>query len=134
MKAFLDTNILVYLYYDDTDKQDKAIEILNTRDCHISTQVLSEFSNVSFKKYKFTAQKIKEEINEICEGCSLALVTRSTVRKALDIKERYRYSYYDCLILASAIESECGVLYSEDMSDGQRVETVSIQNPFTHSI
>jgi predicted nucleic acid-binding protein len=49
----------------------------------------------------------------------------------LSLKTRYQYSYWDSLILASALESRCQIVYSEDMQDGQQIEhTLTIQNPF----
>jgi len=50
---------------------------------------------------------------------------------ALDLKEKYGYSFFDCLMLASALESGCDVILSEDMGDGQIIEnTLKIVNPF----
>lgn len=52
-------------------------------------------------------------------------------KRCLALKKRYGYSYWDSLILASALESECSVVYSEDMQDGQSIEqTLTIKNPF----
>jgi len=48
----------------------------------------------------------------------------------LDIKGRYRFSFYDSLIIAAALEANCQTLYSEDMQHGQIIETLTIQNPF----
>jgi len=55
-----------------------------------------------------------------------------TVLTALDFHEKYRYSYYDSLMLAAAIESKCTYIFSEDMSDGQTIEEkLTIRNIFT---
>ena len=54
-----------------------------------------------------------------------------TVRRCMDIKERYGYSWWDSLVLASALDSGCTVLYSEDMQSRQVVEgSLRIVNPF----
>jgi predicted nucleic acid-binding protein len=58
-------------------------------------------------------------------GSSMALYQR-----ALEIVERYRFSWYDSLIVASALESRCEVLYSEDLQHKQRIESLEIVNPF----
>jgi predicted nucleic acid-binding protein len=51
---------------------------------------------------------------------------------ALNLAERYQYSYFDSLILASALEAGCQILYSEDLQDGQRIENqLMIINPFS---
>jgi predicted nucleic acid-binding protein len=53
-----------------------------------------------------------------------------THRAALRICERYGYSVYDGLILASALEGGCKKLYSEDLQHGQVIEGLRIENPF----
>jgi predicted nucleic acid-binding protein len=63
--------------------------------------------------------------------CTVELVTLPTVHVALDIRERYGFSWYDSLIVAAALESNCDLLYSEDMQHGQIIEgRLSIVNPF----
>jgi predicted nucleic acid-binding protein len=51
-------------------------------------------------------------------------------RRSLNIQSRYQYSFYDSLIIAAALEAGCKTLYSEDMQHGQRIEQVTIKNPF----
>jgi len=50
--------------------------------------------------------------------------------EALRISARFRLAWYDSLIVASAIEGQCDVLYSEDFQDGQQIGSVTISNPF----
>jgi predicted nucleic acid-binding protein len=51
-------------------------------------------------------------------------------RRGLDIQARYRFAFYDALIIAAALEAGCTRLYSEDMHDGQRIDTLVIEDPF----
>ncbi|MDZ7781481.1 MAG: hypothetical protein U5K56_00525 [Halioglobus sp.] len=51
-------------------------------------------------------------------------------RRGLDIQERYRYGFYDSLIISAALEADCKRLFTEDMQDGQRIGTLVIENPF----
>ena len=61
-------------------------------------------------------------------------VSVATIQQAWLIGEKYGYSYFDSLVLASALESHCDVLYSEDMQDGQLIEScLKIVNPFKAS-
>jgi len=133
-KAFVDTNVLVYLYSGNTDESDKrrrAYEAIEQYNCQISTQVLNEFSNICIKKLKITKNKIRNLINQICSYCDLAYIDEETIDKALEIHEKYGCSYYDCLMLASALERNCIYLLSEDMTDGQVIEgTLTIKNIF----
>ena len=56
---------------------------------------------------------------------SLALYDR-----ALEVQDRYRYGFYDSLIVAAALDAGCTRLYSEDLQDGQQIEGLTIENPF----
>jgi predicted nucleic acid-binding protein len=134
-KAFLDTNILVYLYSDtDESKRSRAYSLFAQYDCRISTQVLNEFSNICIRKWKASKEDILSSIDKICSYCGTAYIYEQTIKHALKINERYGYSYYDSLIIASALELDCKYLFSEDMSDGQVIEgQVTIRNIFVHA-
>jgi len=132
-KVFLDSNILIYLHSDDdATKREAARNVLNDYDCVTSIQAMNEISNVWFRKLMWSATKIEKHLDNIEQVCDdILLVYRDTVNKALALKDRYGYSYYDCLMLASALESECQVIFTEDMSDGQIIDnTLKISNPF----
>jgi len=74
---------------------------------------------------------IKASVDKIALSCVVADIGKSTVYKALDIHSRYGYSYYDSLIIASALESDCKYLLSEDMADNQVIEgCLTIKNIF----
>ncbi len=51
-------------------------------------------------------------------------------RSALQLQLRWRFSFYDSLIVAAALEAGCKRLLSEDLQHGQRIETLTIENPF----
>jgi predicted nucleic acid-binding protein len=58
-------------------------------------------------------------------------VDESTIKKALQIKKTTRYSFWDSLVIASSLENNCSVLYSEDMQKGHLIdEKLTIINPF----
>jgi predicted nucleic acid-binding protein len=122
---------LVYKYSnDEPKKQAIAYDILNREECILSTQTLNEFSNICFKKKKYTAAMIKDYIAEILENCNYAVVSLNTIDHALILHEKFLYSYYDCLMLASAMECGCNSIYTEDMQDGQVIEGLTIHNIF----
>ncbi|GBU23901.1 hypothetical protein R83H12_00520 [Fibrobacteria bacterium R8-3-H12] len=130
--AFVDSNIVVYAYSrTEKDKQAKASAILIDYDCLVSTQVLNEYCNVCIKKNFISISDIQKDINEILNNCGLYIINEVTISKALFVKNRYGFSYYDSLVIASALECECSVLFSEDMQHGQIIEnTLRIVNPF----
>jgi predicted nucleic acid-binding protein len=132
-KAFLDTNILIYFYSDkEPDKRESACQILEQYDCISSLQIFNEVSNVWFKKFGWDSDKIIKHLDNIELVCDNVLtVERSTINKAIKLKDLYRFSYYDSLMLASALEGKCSIVFSEDMNDGQIIEKVlKITNPF----
>ena len=129
-KVFLDTNILLYLLSDDKHKKDMAKQLFKN-DHNISIQVLNEFSNVSLKRFKLSTQKTKSIIENISENSNIFPYSANTIVSALNLKERYKYQFYDCLILATALENSCTILYSEDMQHKQIIEkSLQIINPF----
>lgn len=129
-KVFLDTNILLYLLSDDAHKKDVAKKLFKNNH-NISIQVLNEFSNVSLKRFKLTTQDTKNIIEKISENSNIFSYSADTIMNALNLKERYKYQFYDCLILATALENSCTILYSEDMQHKQIIEkNLQIINPF----
>jgi predicted nucleic acid-binding protein len=134
---FLDTNILVYTF-DATNsrKQDKARTLvedaLEHRTGTISYQVVQEFLNVATRKFArpLTARQAQHYLDAVLDPLCAVYASTGLYRKAIEIQERWRYAFYDSLIIASALASGCRTLYSEDLQDGQAVESLTIVNPF----
>ena len=100
-RAFIDTNIFVYLNSDtDLDKNEKAKDVLNRYDCVVSTQVTNELCNVLIKKFGRSTEEIHESISAMETVCDIAILTVETTKNALNIHRRYGYSFYDALILS----------------------------------
>jgi len=58
-------------------------------------------------------------------------LTVETHDLGLDISERFGFSLYDSMIVSSALEAGCAILYSEDMQSGQNINgQLVITNPF----
>jgi predicted nucleic acid-binding protein len=131
-KVFIDTNVLIYGYSEDEpNKRQQAIDCVLSAEAWISTQVLNETINVLKRKFSLSYSQIREAVQEISKGFPIILVSVNTIEMALNLAERYQYSYFDSLILASALEAGCQILYSEDLQDGQRIENqLTIVNPF----
>ena len=128
--CFLDTNILLYLLSNDAPKKAIAKKLLKENHS-ISIQVLNEFSNVSLRRFKLSINETKEIIEKISQSCKIYPYNKESILSALDLKERYRYQFYDSLILATALENDCTVVYSEDMRHNHILEDrLTIVNPF----
>jgi predicted nucleic acid-binding protein len=127
--AFFDTNLLLYLLSEDAAKADRAEALLASGGV-ISVQVLNEFASVATRKLKMGIAEVREVLATIRAVCSVKPVDIETHELALDLVERYRFSVYDGLILAAAALAGCTVLYTEDLRHRQRVDGVTISNPF----
>jgi len=122
-KAFIDTNIFIYLYSEDEiQKRNISQKAVDKYDCIISTQVLNEFSNVCIGKLNKSTEEVKLAVNEIAEQCTVSLIEKLNIEQALEIHERYGYRYFDCLMLVSALNFDCKYIITEDMSDGQIID------------
>lgn len=131
-RCFIDTNLLVYAISTEADKADK-IELLFREpfDFLISTQVINEFIHTCYRKNLLTAGEIRSAIEDFLSFFDLAIIQESTIFLALKLKDQHNFSWYDGLIVATALENDCTHLFSEDMQHGMLVEQVlTIQNPF----
>jgi predicted nucleic acid-binding protein len=129
-KAFFDTNVFVYAIIQDDPRSDRAEELIAEGGA-VSVQVLSEFAAVARRKTKMPWVEIRRALDGIKALCPDPLpITLGTHGGALAIAERYGYKIYDALIVASALEARCTILYSEDMQDGQVIDGITIRNPF----
>jgi predicted nucleic acid-binding protein len=83
------------------------------------------------RKFKFTYDEAATAIKESCQNNSLHINTEDTLLQACQIAGKYRFSIYDSLIIAAALESNCSILYSEDLNNGQVIEgKLTVKNPF----
>jgi predicted nucleic acid-binding protein len=97
----------------------------------ISVQVLDEFAAVARRKLNMSWEETRESLAAIRTLCETPTpLSIETHEAALEIAARYRYSIYDALILAAALEADCETLYTEDMQNGQVIGPLTIRNPF----
>ena len=128
---FLDTNVLLYAVCPDDPRSIRAAEIL-TRGGTISVQVLNEFASVARRKLKRSWPDITIALRDfravLREPTAL---TAGVHDHALTLAAATGYTFYDALIVASALDAGCTTLLSEDMQDGQVIEgRLTIRNPF----
>ncbi len=128
-RYFLDTNILLYLIDEDPKRSPRA-QALVKNGAVVSVQVLNEFVNVAFKKYKLPPGEISDALDPIKFTCEIVPLTTETHELALKVFNSTNFGIYDACIIAAAELAGCDVLYTEDMNHGQRVGGVNIRNPF----
>jgi predicted nucleic acid-binding protein len=134
-RVFIDTNILIYFISNEKKKKLGAKEIIfSNQEVYISAQVISEFISVCFSKNLLNIEEITPLIDNFLEALRFSSIEESTIKKAIDVKKDSNFSYWDCLVIASALENNCSILYTEDMQDEQVInDHLTIINPFKHN-
>lgn len=129
-EAFFDTNVVLYLFSADTAKADRA-EVLLAEGGVVSVQVLNELVSVARRKLAMTWSDIGEVLTQVRAVCRVEPLSVETQTRGVAIAERHNLSVYDAMILASALDAGCSVVYTEDLQDGQVIEgALTIRNPF----
>lgn len=133
-KVFIDTNIFVYAALLDKQgntKHEMAVDLIQKElNVVVSTQILNEFYN-ALLKHNIKDAQIVEYSNEIAKNVKISSQNIETLRKAWRIKAKYQFSLWDSLVLASALQNDCSILYTEDLQHNQIIEnTLKIVNPF----
>lgn len=136
-KFFLDTNIFVCTF-DRTapSKAKKAADLIrraaDSGDGIVSFQVVQEFFNVALRRFSkpLTVAEAEQYLTTVFRPLLAVHSSPSIYFEALRIAGKYRLAWYDSLIVASAVEGRCDILYSEDLQDGAEIESVQIKNPF----
>jgi predicted nucleic acid-binding protein len=126
---FIDTNILLYVLQPKDVRHPKACELVQNG-ATMSVQVLNEFVNVCQKKFGFTYLEAAKALIAPKIDCKVAPLNLETHELALSIVLKHKIHIYDANIVAAAELAGCDVLYTEDLSDGQRIGRVTIRNPF----
>jgi predicted nucleic acid-binding protein len=135
-KVFLDTNILIYAF--DTSAGEKyrissniMTELWKSGLGVISTQVLQEFFVIVTRKIQkpLKVHLAKEIINDLLKW-EVVINDGESILSAIYMHLKYKYSFRDSMIIDAALQGGATVLYSEDLSDGQIIDGVTIKNPF----
>jgi predicted nucleic acid-binding protein len=127
---FFDTSVLLYLLSGDTAKADRVETLLSTRGV-VSVQVLNEFAVVALRKLKMPLNEIREILETIRAVCAVEPITVETHDRGLAVLERYRFSLYDSMLVATALIAGAKIIYSEDLQHGQVIdEQLRVTNPF----
>jgi predicted nucleic acid-binding protein len=137
--CFIDSNVWLYRLLnnqalDATERRRKreiARVLTETEGIIISTQVINEVCANALKKAAFTEIQIKDLVRSFEQRCIVTVPNIVTLANASDLRMQYGFSFWDGLIVASALSANAALLYSEDMQDGLKVaERLEIVNPF----
>jgi predicted nucleic acid-binding protein len=136
VSTFVDTNVLVYAHDLDAGRKHARAQTLirnlwETRDGMLSTQVLQEFYvNVTRKIAKPIPRKEARELVQSYTAWRVVSIEPGDVLAASDVEDRFRLSFWDALIVTSALKTHAETLVSEDLHDGLRIKGLSVINPF----
>lgn len=136
-KYFIDTNLFIY-QLEAQDKRKSAIAEriirhgIEASTACISFQVVQECLNTMLREAEIplTVEQTRNYLETVPEPLFQLPAGIPLYQKSLDIQARYRYCFYDSLIIAAALSTGCTCLYSEDLQHGQKIEGVTIENPF----
>ncbi len=138
-RRFVDTNVLVYAHDDSAGgKRDQARALVEqlwqSRDGCLSVQVLQEFFVTVTRKIAkpLDAETAKEIIADLSRWY-VHVPAADDVLAAIGIHQRAGISFWDAMIVRSAAEIGCSVLYSEDLNASQEYSGVRVENPFQPS-
>lgn len=132
-RVFIDTNVVVYAC-DRTagDKRIRAREVLapllRERRAVISTQVLQEFFSAT-RKLNIPAEQARYYV-EKWNRLDVVVIRPEVILGAIDLHRLHMLSFWDALVIKSASVAGCGQLLSEDLNHGQKIDSVTIENPF----
>lgn len=131
---FVDTNVLVYAFDDDSpDKRKTARRLLDDKadQLVLSAQVLGEFYVTVTRKLAkpLPANRAVEALDALC-AFPVRGLTSELVRSAVRRSASSQVSYWDALIIESALYAGATVLLTEDLQHGQRFEALRVVNPF----
>lgn len=136
-KCFIDTNVFIYqLEARDEHKLATAERIIrqgiDTGNACVSFQVVQECLNTVLRKAEIplNTDQTRTYLETVLSPLFQVSASIRLYQRGLDIQSRYRYGFYDALIIAAAIDAGCTRLYSEDMQNGQQIEGLTIENPF----
>lgn len=132
--CFVDSNIWLYGFSTNNKEETKRIiakQIIQEKQIVISTQVINEVSFNLFKKYKLDEVSILNLINSFYNHSQIIQFNQNIYELASNLRGKYCLSFWDSLIIASALFANADILYSEDMQHNLIVDKqLTIINPF----
>lgn len=129
MSAFLDTNVLVYA--QGPGAKGEVARRLILAGGVISVQVLNEFTAVLHRKFRLDWDVIAEAVADVRTTLDpVRPIDVSTHTDAVSLARSNGFSFYDSLIVASALEAGCDILLTEDLQAGRRIAGLTVVNPF----
>lgn len=132
-KCFMDTNIWLYAFISGNNREKTEIShrLIKSSNPIISIQVINEICVNLIKQTQFTEEHIRKLITSFYATYPVIIPNQSILLKASSLRQKYILSFWDSMIIASALASDAVYLYSEDMQHDLTIEgRLVIRNPF----
>lgn len=136
MRSFFDTNVLLYMYDDDVpQKKATAMETFEREveadRAVLSTQVLQEFYVNATRKLgiPLSSERAEERVRDFSR-LPLVKVNAPLILSAIKRSRRMSFSFWDALIVESALSAGTDRLLTEDLQHGQEIGGLRVENPF----
>ena len=130
----LDTNILIYAVDRDAGERHKRSKEIVARaalhDCVLTVQALAEFFHATTRKNLLALSHAGTFVRDWIDVFRVVSATDTAFINAIEGVEEHRLAFWDAMLWATARQSGCSALISEDMQDGRRLGGVEIINPF----
>jgi predicted nucleic acid-binding protein len=135
---FLDSNVILYAFDLNQRKQEISQRLITgalSGDASISFQVVQEVLNILTRKAEALPKgdEPRRVLQDVLMPLWRVMPSEALYARALGVQSRYQYGFYDSLIIAAALELGCTRLLSEDLQDGQRIEGLTIEDPFRNA-
>jgi predicted nucleic acid-binding protein len=128
-RIFIDTNICLYALHTDPGRFSQALTLLSQRP-FISIQIINECGSVLARKLGKTLEERITFTSFLEKHCRILPLTIDDVHVSQRLQQVFKLSHWDSLAVASALNADCSIFYSEDMSNGQQIESLTILNPY----
>ncbi|MFN8256684.1 MAG: PIN domain-containing protein [Bacteroidales bacterium] len=131
-KVFVDSNIWLYAFMDGVSpKKQIAVELVTKNDVVLNTQVVNEICVNLIKKANYSDLDVLTLLRNLKDNHDISELYFNTLILGTELRIKYKTSIWDSLIIASALQNNCAILYTEDMQHNQVIEnSLTIINPF----
>ena len=131
-RCLIDSNVWLYAFIEggDAEKSARARSVVRADDITVSTQVINEVCVNLLRKADFAEEDVRRLVVAFHRRYTVVPLDEATLLKASELREQHSFSFWDSLIISSALLAGVPVLYSADMQDGIEIEGTRIVNPF----
>jgi predicted nucleic acid-binding protein len=129
-RVYFDSNVVIYSIVKGDSRAETASQLL-ARGGVIGVQTLNEFVSVAAKKLSMAWPEVQDAVESLLVLCPFPVTLTLAIHRAgVALSRRYRFPFYDALVVAAALEARCHTLYSEDLRHDQKIAGLTIRNPF----